>query len=149
MDDDRGIEREFGLDLIATAPSVPYEVTTEDRKHYTVTNPSEFPTGTQLFAKAMEDAESATISLAPAGKAIEAQLDVLCRNAREASVLAAQLQRVTEVLRQIIEKEKQKPGPGDLAAVLTAGVFHQQDARVLGSWPIDRAFLDNLAGKSR
>jgi GTP-binding protein LepA len=42
------LEREFGLDLIATAPSVPYEVTTEDRKHYTVTNPSEFPTGTKI-----------------------------------------------------------------------------------------------------
>ena len=42
------LEREFGLDLIATAPSVPYEVTTEDRKHFTVTNPSEFPTGTKI-----------------------------------------------------------------------------------------------------
>jgi len=42
------LEREFGLDLIATAPSVPYEVTTEDKKQYTVTNPSEFPTGTKI-----------------------------------------------------------------------------------------------------
>ena len=39
------LEREFGLDLIATAPSVIYEVTTEDRKTVTVTNPSEFPGG--------------------------------------------------------------------------------------------------------
>ncbi|RLP76865.1 elongation factor 4 [Mycetocola tolaasinivorans] len=39
------LEREFGLDLIATAPSVIYEVTTEDKKVVTVTNPSEFPTG--------------------------------------------------------------------------------------------------------
>jgi hypothetical protein len=56
---------------------------------------------------------------------------------------------VTEVLRQIIEKEKQKPTPGDLAGVLTAGAFHQEDSRVLGRWPIERAFLDNLAGKPR
>src|SRR5579872_3449948 len=96
----------------------------------TLKNSGDFPTGTQLFAKAMEDAESAVISLAPAGKAYEAQLDVVCRNAQEASVLAAQLQRVTQVLRQMIEKEKQKPGPGDLAGVLTAGVFRQEDARV-------------------
>lgn len=115
----------------------------------TLKKPGDFPTGTQLFAKAMEDAESAIISLAPAGKAYEAQLDVACRNAQEASVLAAQFQRVTQVLRQIIEKEKQKPGPGDLAGVLTAGVFHQEDARVLGRWPIERAFLENLAGKAR
>ena len=39
------LEREFDLDLITTAPSVPYEVTTEDRKTVTVTNPSEYPTG--------------------------------------------------------------------------------------------------------
>jgi GTP-binding protein LepA len=39
------LEREFGLDLIATAPSVIYEVTMEDGKEITVTNPSEFPTG--------------------------------------------------------------------------------------------------------
>ncbi|MCS5720303.1 translation elongation factor 4 [Herbiconiux sp. CPCC 205763] len=39
------LEREFGLDLIATAPSVIYNVTTEDKKTITVTNPSEFPGG--------------------------------------------------------------------------------------------------------
>ncbi|CAN5378758.1 translation elongation factor 4 [soil metagenome] len=42
------LEREFGLDLISTAPSVTYEVTTEDKKHFTVTNPSEFPTGGKI-----------------------------------------------------------------------------------------------------
>ncbi|HEU4806881.1 MAG TPA: translation elongation factor 4, partial [Homoserinimonas sp.] len=39
------LEREFDLDLIATAPSVIYEVTTDDKKTVTVTNPSEFPSG--------------------------------------------------------------------------------------------------------
>ncbi|MGA0566140.1 translation elongation factor 4 [Rathayibacter sp. KR2-224] len=39
------LEREFGLDLITTAPSVIYEVTTEDGHQVTVTNPSEYPTG--------------------------------------------------------------------------------------------------------
>ncbi|NQX27855.1 elongation factor 4 [Microbacteriaceae bacterium VKM Ac-2854] len=39
------LDREFGLDLITTAPSVIYEVTTEDKKTVTVTNPSEFPVG--------------------------------------------------------------------------------------------------------
>ena len=42
------LEREFGLDLISTAPSVTYEVTTEDKKQFTVTNPSEFPSGTKI-----------------------------------------------------------------------------------------------------
>ena len=39
------LRREFDLDLIATAPSVIYEVTTDDGKEHTVTNPSEYPDG--------------------------------------------------------------------------------------------------------
>ncbi len=39
------LEREFGLDLISTAPNVVYRVIMEDRKEHIVTNPSEFPTG--------------------------------------------------------------------------------------------------------
>ncbi|WP_427868750.1 translation elongation factor 4 [Leucobacter luti] len=39
------LRREFDLDLIATAPSVIYEVTTDDGKEVTVTNPSEYPDG--------------------------------------------------------------------------------------------------------
>ncbi|WP_353809803.1 translation elongation factor 4 [Agromyces sp. SYSU T00194] len=42
------LRREFGLDLIATAPSVVYEVTTEDGRNMEVTNPSEFPTGVKV-----------------------------------------------------------------------------------------------------
>ena len=37
------LEREFGLSLIATSPSVVYQVTTDDGKQLVVTNPSEFP----------------------------------------------------------------------------------------------------------
>ncbi|MFC7430154.1 MULTISPECIES: translation elongation factor 4 [unclassified Agrococcus] len=39
------LQREFGLDLIATAPSVIYEVRTESKDAVVVTNPSEFPEG--------------------------------------------------------------------------------------------------------
>ena len=56
------LEREFGLDLIATAPSVVYEVTMDDGKEFIVTNPSEFPTG--KIKKVLEPMVRATI-LAP------------------------------------------------------------------------------------
>ncbi|GAA3770728.1 translation elongation factor 4 [Microbacterium kribbense] len=39
------LEREFDLDLITTAPSVIYEVTTDTGETVTVTNPSEYPDG--------------------------------------------------------------------------------------------------------
>ncbi|HWM33455.1 MAG TPA: translation elongation factor 4 [Pseudolysinimonas sp.] len=57
------LQREFDLDLITTAPSVIYEVTTEDKKQYTVTNPSEFPSNTKI-AKVEEPVVKASI-LAP------------------------------------------------------------------------------------
>lgn len=39
------LEREFGLDLISTAPNVVYNVVMEDGSEVVVTNPSEFPDG--------------------------------------------------------------------------------------------------------
>ncbi|WKR21527.1 translation elongation factor 4 [Actinomyces israelii] len=57
------LEREFGLDIISTAPSVVYEVTMEDRSSHTVTNPSEFPEGKVLDVR--EPVVQATI-LTPA-----------------------------------------------------------------------------------
>ena len=56
------LEREFDLDLITTAPSVVYQVKTEDGKEVTVTNPSEFPN--QKVASVREPLVRASI-LAP------------------------------------------------------------------------------------
>ena len=56
------LEREFGLDLISTAPNVVYHVTMDDRTEIEVTNPSEFPTG--KVAEVREPVVRATI-LAP------------------------------------------------------------------------------------
>ncbi|MYW65652.1 elongation factor 4 [Streptomyces sp. SID8379] len=56
------LEREFGLDLIATAPNVVYRVDMEDGSEHTVTNPSEFPEG--KIDKVYEPVVRATI-LAP------------------------------------------------------------------------------------
>ncbi|MEU2584475.1 translation elongation factor 4 [Streptomyces avermitilis] len=56
------LEREFGLDLIATAPNVVYRVLMEDGSEHTVTNPSEFPEG--KISEVYEPVVRATI-LAP------------------------------------------------------------------------------------
>ena len=56
------LEREFGLDLISTAPNVVYHVTMDDGSEIEVTNPSEFPTG--KVAEVREPVVRATI-LAP------------------------------------------------------------------------------------
>jgi len=56
------LEREFGLDIISTAPNVVYRVLTEDGVEHIVTNPSEFPTG--KIAEVYEPVVKASI-LAP------------------------------------------------------------------------------------
>jgi GTP-binding protein LepA len=56
------LEREAGLTLISTAPSVVYKVTLDDGKKLTVTNPSEYPDG--KIAEVLEPVVRATI-LAP------------------------------------------------------------------------------------
>jgi GTP-binding protein LepA len=56
------LEREFGIELIATAPSVVYEVRLDTGEESQVTNPSEFPTG--KIASVQEPVVNAAI-LAP------------------------------------------------------------------------------------
>ncbi|HZG06396.1 MAG TPA: translation elongation factor 4 [Streptomyces sp.] len=53
------LEREFGLDLIATAPNVVYRVEMEDGSEHVVTNPSEYPTG--KVARVYEPVVRATV----------------------------------------------------------------------------------------
>ena len=53
------LEREFGLDLISTAPNVVYHVLMEDGSEIEVTNPSEFPDG--KIAEIREPVVRATI----------------------------------------------------------------------------------------
>ncbi|MFB8106081.1 MULTISPECIES: translation elongation factor 4 [Streptomyces] len=71
------LEREFGLDLIATAPNVVYRVEMEDGTEHTVTNPSEFPEG--KIDKVHEPVVRATV-LAPT-EFIGAIME-LCQNRR-------------------------------------------------------------------
>ncbi|WP_405581397.1 translation elongation factor 4 [Streptomyces sp. NBC_01190] len=71
------LEREFGLDLIATAPNVVYRVVMEDGREHVVTNPSEFPEG--KLAEVHEPVVRATV-LAPT-EFIGAIME-LCQNRR-------------------------------------------------------------------
>jgi GTP-binding protein LepA len=58
------LEREFGLDLISTAPNVVYQVILEDGSEHIVTNPSDWP-GTFKIAEVHEPLSKVTV-IAPA-----------------------------------------------------------------------------------
>jgi GTP-binding protein LepA len=72
------LEREFGLDLISTAPNVVYRVTLEDGEEHVVTNPSDWPSG-QKIAEVHEPVVKTTI-IAPS-EYIGAIMD-LCQDRR-------------------------------------------------------------------
>jgi len=104
------------------------------------------PAGTRMFASSMERAETVTLAFAPEGRGLAAKLDVRCRDERDAADLASQLTRTTTLLREIMERERRKPDPADLSGVLTSGAFRNEGRRVLGYWPIQPAFVQNVLG---
>jgi hypothetical protein len=106
----------------------------------------ELPDGTRPFARIIENAATVTLSVVPEADHLAAKLDVLCRNEEEAADMVSQLASVTEMARSMIAREHQTPNPADFSGLVTSGVFRKQGARVLGSWPIERAFVQNLLG---
>jgi len=104
------------------------------------------PAGTRVFARGMERAETVTLAFAPEGQGLAARLDVRCRDERDAADLASQLTSTTNLLRETMQRERQKPNPAALSGVLTSGAFRNEGRRVLGYWPIERAFVENVLG---
>src|SRR6185369_9246331 len=93
-----------------------------------LTMPGEFlqsgenlPSGTKMFARGMEKAEKVTLTFAPDNNRVAARIEVRCRNEQDATDVASQLSIATLTLKQMLEREHQKPGPADLAGVLTMG----------------------------
>jgi hypothetical protein len=107
---------------------------------------TDMPPGTRMFAHTMEDADDVSIAMAPSGNRFEARLNVQCRSERQAAALAAQLQGITAMLREMIAREHQTPNPRDLSGVLTSGTFNHLGTRVLGSWPLEKGFVEGLLG---
>jgi len=102
------------------------------------------PTGTRMFARTVEQADFVTLMFVPEGDRLAAKLDVLCRDEKDAAAMAAELTRATGLLRDLIQREHVTPNPADLSGVLTSGTFRGEGRRVVGHWPLERAFVENL-----
>jgi hypothetical protein len=109
---------------------------------------NDMPPGTRMFAHTMENADDVNIAMAPSGNRFEARLNMQCRSEQQAAALAAQLVAITAMLREMIAREHQTPNPGDLSGVLTSGTFNHLGTRVLGSWPLEKGFVEGLLGGS-
>lgn len=106
------------------------------------------PPGTQMFARSLERAQAVTLAIVPEGDEFAAKLNVRCANVTDASALAADLNKTTGLLREMIEREHQKANPADLSGFLTSGAFRSEGARASGYWRIPRALIENLLGGS-
>jgi hypothetical protein len=104
------------------------------------------PAGTQMFARSLERARAVTLAAVPEGDHFAAKLNVRCANDGDASALAAELNKTTGLLRELIERENQKANPADLSGFLTSGVFRSEGAKVSGYWRMSRALIENLLG---
>ena len=107
---------------------------------------NDLPPGTRMFAHTLEDADDVSIAMAPSGNRFEARLNVQCRSEQQAVALAAQLGAITAMLREMIAREHQTPNPRDLSGVLSSGTFNHLGTRVLGSWPLEKGFVEGLLG---
>jgi hypothetical protein len=104
------------------------------------------PAGTRMFASALEGAERVVLALGPDGSAMRLRLDVTCRDQQSATRLAEQFTAITAELRSLIVRENQTPNPRDLSGILTAGKFEHNDRHMIGYWPVQRSFLESIAG---
>jgi len=82
------------------------------------------------------------LAASPEGTRVAVRLDATCGSAAQAFALATRLRDITAHLRDAVAT----PDPKDLGGVLAAGVFEQKEVHVLGRWPMEREFLESLAG---
>ena len=104
-----------------------------------------FPDGTRAFLSPLARAQKITFAAGPQGDRLQLRLEVVCTTAEAAAELTKQLSSVTGLLKDMIGRAHMTPNPRDLSGVLVAGRFEQRAATVIGTWPIERGFVEALA----
>jgi hypothetical protein len=104
------------------------------------------PSGTQAFATALQSADQMVFAVGQEGDHLVASVTVTCRSADKASVLLTDLQSTTDTLRRWLAREHKRPNPNDVSGPLVAGTFRREDRQVFGFWPIQRSFVEAMAG---
>jgi len=107
--------------------------------------PDAFPAGTRAFLSPLAHAEKVTFAAGPQGDRLQLRLEVACATPEAAAGLVKQFSGMTGLLKSMIEREHMTPNPRDLSGVLVAGTFEQRQSTVIGTWPVDRGFVEALA----
>ncbi len=104
-----------------------------------------FPAGTRAFLSPLAHAEKVLFAAGPQGDRLQLRLEVTCATPEAAAELVKQFSSVTGLLKSMIEREHMTPNPRDLSGVLVAGSFEQRQSTVIGTWPVERGFVEALA----
>jgi hypothetical protein len=108
---------------------------------------SGFPPGAQAFLSPLARAKRVSFFIHGGDRTADLmglELDAETGSNDIAQEIAKQLQSTTELLKNMLAREKMTPRPDDLSGVLVGGTFETKGDRVSGSWPLDRQFLESL-----
>ena len=111
----------------------------------TFNRPDAFPAGTRAFLSPLSHADRVVFAAGPQGDRLQLRLEVACATPEAAADLVKQFSGVTGLLKSMIEREHMKPNPRDLSGLLVAGSFEQHQSTVIGTWPVERGFVEALA----
>ncbi len=108
-------------------------------------NVNTFPAGTRSFISPLASARRVTFAAGPKGDRLELRVEVACPTNAAAEELARQLEGTTDLLKKMIQRDHMTPNPNDLSGLLVAGIFQYKQDLVIGSWPVERGFVEALA----
>lgn len=105
------------------------------------------PPTAKAYVPALQSAEQIVFSVsADHNSQFQLGLNVTCKDPTAASALLTQFEGTTKALRELLARQREKPGPADFSGVLVAGSFRRDERQVFGAWPIPKAFVDAIAG---
>jgi len=107
------------------------------------------PVGGKTLISAVKGARRVIFGIGEVPAGMAARMEAVFAAAPEAGACRDHLDQMTEMLRKFLARAAKSPDPGEFAGVLAAGKFQQSAAKVIGQWPIERAFLESLADGAR
>jgi hypothetical protein len=142
--DDHGVSM-IGLQDWRKPPTLPAEPVWISVPSYALGD-ANLAAGTHAFLEPLSQAQAVTFAVGSARKGFQLRLEAVCATPEIAELMTRRLSASTDLLKKMLDREHMTPNPNDLSGVLTSGTFSQQKDRVTGTWPIERGFLEALAG---
>jgi len=131
-------------------PKIPAAAIWVSAPPYVFSDAKNLPAGIGPFRTQLAGARNTVFTLGPAPnqttdqKTFELRMAVDCAAPDDAAKMVTQFTNVTDLLKKMLDRDRLKPTSADLSGVLVAGRFEAQKDQVIGTWPIERKFIESL-----